>query len=170
MRDFFCLHAHELKRRRPGRTDPLHTLRLSAQPSTPSKSSQRDGSANLPAEEEPHGADLSNGPFGASIPAFVKTAGRTRSGSIRTERKRERFAKTLRGRGSERGGGVDPSELRKLAWAGIPEELRPIAWQMLLVSPPISQSVSRGRTEDHSATELSSVAYSTEISNTAAET
>ena len=63
-----------------------------------------------------------------------RTMNRTRSGSIRTERKRDRFAKVLRGRAAERGGGVDPVELRKMAWAGIPEELRPIAWQMLLVS------------------------------------
>lgn len=26
-----------------------------------------------------------------------------------------------------------PAELRKLAWAGIPNELRPMSWQLLLV-------------------------------------
>ncbi len=30
-------------------------------------------------------------------------------------------------------GGVDAAELRKLAWSGAPAELRPVAWQMLLV-------------------------------------
>lgn len=28
---------------------------------------------------------------------------------------------------------VDMAELRKLAWSGIPEELRPISWMILLV-------------------------------------
>lgn len=28
---------------------------------------------------------------------------------------------------------VDMTELRKLAWSGIPEELRPISWMILLV-------------------------------------
>lgn len=31
---------------------------------------------------------------------------------------------------------VITADLRKLAWAGIPFEVRPIAWQLLLVSPP----------------------------------
>ena len=28
---------------------------------------------------------------------------------------------------------INITELRKLAWSGIPEELRPISWQLLLV-------------------------------------
>lgn len=28
---------------------------------------------------------------------------------------------------------INIAELRKLAWSGIPEELRPISWQLLLV-------------------------------------
>ena len=71
---------------------------------------------------------------------------------MRTERRREKFAKVLRGR-IEDGGGVDLgmsftcllgkcpvvrlltiAELRRLAWSGVPNEVRPIAWQLLLVS------------------------------------
>lgn len=111
-------------------SDPLHTLKVFSQASIPATPGSNAGHSH---DDNAHGVDLSNGPFGADTASFAKAIGRTRSGSIRTERKRERFAKVLRGRGSERGGGVDPTELRKMAWAGIPEELRPIAWQMLLV-------------------------------------
>ena len=107
-------------------TDPLYTLKMATE------------STALPIPPGSNGDSTpvtkGNNTVNSMREGFPRTMGRTRSGSIRTERKRERFAKVLRGRGAERGGGVDPAELRKMAWAGIPEELRPIAWQMLLVS------------------------------------
>lgn len=48
-----------------------------------------------------------------------------RERSIRTNRK-HKFVECLCG------GDVNIAELRKLAWAGIPEDLRPVAWQLLL--------------------------------------
>ncbi|ORY25082.1 rab-GTPase-TBC domain-domain-containing protein [Naematelia encephala] len=62
--------------------------------------------------------------------------GINRQRSVRTERRREKFAKVLRGR-LEDGGGVDLAELRRLAWSGIPSEVRPIAWQLLLNYLPL---------------------------------
>jgi hypothetical protein len=41
----------------------------------------------------------------------------------------ERFSDCIYGSG----GAVDVEKLRKLAWSGIPNELRPIAWKLLLV-------------------------------------
>lgn len=46
----------------------------------------------------------------------------------REKRRRQRFIDCL---GMEN---VDLAELRKLSWAGIPGDLRPIVWQLLLVS------------------------------------
>lgn len=60
-----------------------------------------------------------------------------RKRSVRTERRREKFASVLRGKARERYGSVDPTELRKMAWSGIPQELRPIVWQMLLSYLPL---------------------------------
>ncbi|KAI9635757.1 rab-GTPase-TBC domain-containing protein [Dioszegia hungarica] len=59
-----------------------------------------------------------------------------RKRSVRTERRRERFAKALKGR-AEDGGGVDLAELRRLAWSGTPSEVRPIVWQLLLNYLPL---------------------------------
>jgi hypothetical protein len=84
--------------------------------------------------------------------AFANIPKRTRS--IRSERRREKFAKVLCGKGRDRGGSVDSgkpyrqynmyfcrrsglisssAELRRMSWSGIPEEFRHVAWQMLLV-------------------------------------
>ncbi|KAJ9106873.1 hypothetical protein QFC19_003002 [Naganishia cerealis] len=60
-----------------------------------------------------------------------------RTRSIRSERRREKFAKVLSGKGKDRGGSVDSAELRRMAWSGIPEEFRHIAWQMLLNYLPL---------------------------------
>ncbi|WVR03599.1 hypothetical protein IAU60_000591 [Kwoniella sp. DSM 27419] len=59
-----------------------------------------------------------------------------RQRSVRTERRREKFARILKGREGD-GGGVDLAELRKVAWSGIPSEVRPIAWQLLLNYLPL---------------------------------
>jgi hypothetical protein len=115
-------------------TDPLYTLKMSTESTASPIPPGSNGDSTSVAR--------SNNPMDSMREGLPRTMGRTRSGSIRTERKRERFAKVLRGRAAERGGGVDPVELRKMAWAGIPEELRPIAWQMLLVS---SNSASRSK-------------------------
>ncbi|OCF31195.1 tbc1 domain family protein [Kwoniella heveanensis BCC8398] len=69
--------------------------------------------------------------------AIGRKEGLGRQRSVRTERRREKFAKVLRGRENDIGGGVDVAELRKLAWSGIPSEMRPIAWQLLLNYLPL---------------------------------
>ncbi|KAK8845567.1 hypothetical protein IAR55_006282 [Kwoniella newhampshirensis] len=66
----------------------------------------------------------------------TRKEGINRQRSVRTERRREKFTKVLRGREQD-GGGVDLSELRKLAWSGIPHEVRPIVWQLLLNYLPL---------------------------------
>lgn len=70
----------------------------------------------------------------------------------RENRRRRKFLQVLEGdhagtstgTGAAGGGGgenVDLAELRKLAWSGVPNELRPMVWQLLLVSPssPLSR-------------------------------
>ncbi|KZV69944.1 RabGAP/TBC [Peniophora sp. CONT] len=54
---------------------------------------------------------------------------------------------------------IDMAELRKLAWSGIPEHLRPVAWQMLLGYMPLHEPVreatlARKRAEYASLVEL----------------
>lgn len=55
----------------------------------------------------------------------------------RENRRKRKFLQVLEG-GDQGGGGgsenVDLAELRKLAWSGVPNELRPMVWQLLLVS------------------------------------
>lgn len=58
----------------------------------------------------------------------------------RENRRKRKFLPVLEG-GEQQGGGagaggenVDLAELRKLAWSGVPNELRPMVWQLLLVS------------------------------------
>ena len=38
---------------------------------------------------------------------------------------------------------IGVAELRRLAWSGIPSEVRPIAWQLLLVRTPLTAAISR---------------------------
>lgn len=66
---------------------------------------------------------------GAVTPGIGAGAGVARSRSVRSVRRRQRFIRCL-----ERDS-VDLAELRKLAWGGVPNELRPMVWQLLLVSP-----------------------------------
>ncbi|TKA56679.1 hypothetical protein B0A53_01874 [Rhodotorula sp. CCFEE 5036] len=56
----------------------------------------------------------------------------------RENRRKRKFLQVLEG-GEQQGGGagaggenVDLAELRKLAWSGVPNELRPMVWQLLL--------------------------------------
>lgn len=113
--------------------------------------------------------------------AFANIPKRTRS--IRSERRREKFAKVLCGKGRDRGGSVDSgkpyrqynmyfcrrsglisssAELRRMSWSGIPEEFRHIAWQMLLVG---QLNTSHGRHRElqpfHVLTELPTATVST---------
>ena len=60
-----------------------------------------------------------------------------RNTSVRTERSREKFHRVLQGKD---GGGIDIAELKGLAWNGIPDGLRPVVWQLLLVSHPRTHS------------------------------
>ena len=50
-------------------------------------------------------------------------------------------------------------ELRKLAWAGIPGDLRPMAWQLLLVSTTILGAVMLIQTVRIRATYLFQLCY-----------
>ncbi|KAF9050112.1 rab-GTPase-TBC domain-containing protein [Panaeolus papilionaceus] len=75
-----------------------------------------------------------------------------RERSIRTNRKRK-FIECLSSQD------VNIGELRKLAWAGIPNELRPMAWQLLLGYLPLptplrSSTLARKRTEYQDMVEL----------------
>ncbi|TYJ54767.1 hypothetical protein B9479_004523 [Cryptococcus floricola] len=78
-------------------------------------------------------------PTGTPTPALTKRSLShgpvSRRRSVRTERRREKFAKVLSGDGD--GGGVDLGELRRLAWSGVPQEVRPIVWQLLLNYLPL---------------------------------
>lgn len=111
-------------------------------PSTPVSSTTPRSASSTPAQAS------SSSPRPAQTPTSKKE-GIHRKRSVRTERRREKFAKVLRGRLDD-GGGVDlgeselsvlerfidaftAAELRRLAWSGIPNEVRPIAWQLLLV-------------------------------------
>ncbi|KAL7411818.1 rab-GTPase-TBC domain-containing protein, partial [Mrakia frigida] len=67
--------------------------------------------------------------------------------SVRAERTRDKFIKVL-----NVDSGVDISELKSLAWNGIPEGLRPVVWQLLLgylplPSAPRRTTLSRKRQE-----------------------
>lgn len=59
-----------------------------------------------------------------------------RAHSTRTDRKIHRFRKAL---AAERE--INMQELKGLAWNGVPDELRPIVWQLLLVRPSPSWSL-----------------------------
>ncbi|WWC85824.1 uncharacterized protein L201_000691 [Kwoniella dendrophila CBS 6074] len=59
-----------------------------------------------------------------------------RQRSVRTERKREKFARVLRGNNNNQGS-VELGELRKLAWNGVPEEVRGVVWMLLLNYLPL---------------------------------
>ncbi|GFZ52006.1 GTPase-activating protein [Saitozyma sp. JCM 24511] len=118
--------------------DPLQllsTLSLST-PSTPIPSTPNPASSFpfLPASSGPPTPSSTTVTDSEGVRSQRKDLGRQRS--VRTERRREKFAKVLRGR-VEDGGGVEVAELRRLAWSGIPDEVRPIAWQLLLNYLPL---------------------------------
>ncbi|WVQ93553.1 hypothetical protein IAU59_000628 [Kwoniella sp. CBS 9459] len=122
----------------PGPTNPASSFPFltptSSYPQTPSTTQSY-------ASPSPEASSSTSFPLSLSANVTPKTVGRKdglgRQRSVRTERRREKFAKVLRGRESDVGGGVDLAELRKLAWSGIPSEVRPIAWQLLLNYLPL---------------------------------
>ncbi|OWZ64085.1 hypothetical protein AYX14_02800 [Cryptococcus neoformans] len=119
--------------------DPLELLHsLSLDSPAISRASSRSSSFPFFASNDP----LSSAPPSPSYTPTTPTAtintksrknGVSRQRSVRTERRREKFAKVLRG--DE--GGVDVGELRRLAWSGVPMEVRPIVWQLLLNYLPL---------------------------------
>ncbi|CED84754.1 tbc1 domain family protein [Phaffia rhodozyma] len=92
-------------------------------------------------------------------PSLICSPGGNRLGrvqSLRTRRTREKLEKLLLN-----GLGVDSGELKSLAWNGVPNELRPIVWQMLLgylplPTAPRMTTLSRKRNEYQ---ELSRLAF-----------
>jgi hypothetical protein len=137
--------------------DPLQLLQSldlsSSAPTTPSSSNPSSMFPFLPST--PADASSSQAPptsgnsnsGGAASSSTLKTpkVGLGRQRSVRTERRREKFGRVLRGRegGSVEQGGLPvlsrrrelilSAELRRLAWSGVPDEVRPIVWQLLLV-------------------------------------
>lgn len=76
----------------------------------------------------------------ASQPGFRATNGSTshalhRKRSVRTSRRRQQLLNCLSKQS------VDFGQLRTMAWAGIPDELRPLVWQLLLGYLPAVASV-----------------------------
>lgn len=105
-------------------TDPMHLLAgltLSsdtAGPSAPSAPRSTPGTPGLP-------------DAGSSSPReAIGGASVERKRSVRTERRRADFRNVL---AAPDRGSVDIAKLRRLAWNGIPTEIRPIVWQLLLV-------------------------------------
>ncbi|EPQ30887.1 uncharacterized protein PFL1_01784 [Pseudozyma flocculosa PF-1] len=85
------------------------------------------------------------GGLGSTVP--------NRKRSIRTSRRRQQLLSCL-GKPS-----IDISVLRSLAWAGVPDELRPVVWQLLLgylptVAAVRAQTLSRKRAEYASGVKL----------------
>ncbi|KAJ9098610.1 hypothetical protein QFC21_004257 [Naganishia friedmannii] len=132
--------------------DPMHVLK---DPSAFTNSASSNAStpvdpAALKTPINPQGADIC---YSSVMPhSSQSTTAHTdrprRARSIRSERRREKFAKVLCGKGKDRGGSVDSAELRRMSWSGIPEEFRHIAWQMLLafgrgMTPMDAQSLER---------------------------
>lgn len=106
--------------------DPLYLLRV-LEPDLATGDEARRGGATSPGA-----ADLAMPTTKFLLDDAGGQSTLSRRRSIRSERRREKFATVLKGKNRDRYGSVDPSELRKMAWSGIPAELRPIAWQMLL--------------------------------------
>ncbi|WVF65923.1 hypothetical protein IAT40_000661 [Kwoniella sp. CBS 6097] len=126
----------------PATPGPTNTTSSSFPFLTPTSSyPQTPSTTQSFASPSPEASSSTSFPLSLSANVTPKTIGRKeglgRQRSVRTERRREKFAKVLRGRENDVGGGVDVAELRKLAWSGIPSEVRPIAWQLLLNYLPL---------------------------------
>lgn len=69
-----------------------------------------------------------------SLPLAV-AASLERKSSVRSERRRARFAECLAA------STVNMEELRRLAWAGVPDNVRPVVWMLLLGYLPPTRAV-----------------------------
>nr|ODN87621.1 tbc1 domain family protein [Cryptococcus depauperatus CBS 7841] len=114
--------------------DPLELLQSLALASpTSAVSSNPPSSLSFPFFNQPSGSSTSEIFASSSCSAAnQQTTGVSRQRSVRTERRRENFAKVL-----QREDGIDLGELRRLAWSGVPHEVRPIVWQLLLNYLPL---------------------------------
>lgn len=109
--------------------DPLHLLSGLAASSSTSPTSANSASTPMSGI---WGAKRGSRPATPSGPGTPGSAtGVARQQSVRTARRRDRFASAL---GGDSHGSVNVGQLRSLAWAGVPFEVRPIVWQLLLVS------------------------------------
>ncbi|KIR75053.1 tbc1 domain family protein [Cryptococcus deuterogattii CA1014] len=114
--------------------DPLELLHsLSLDSPAISRASSRSSSFPFFASNDHLSSAPASPSYTPTTPTMATTTKSRKDGvgrqrSVRTERRREKFAKVLRG--DE--GGVDVGELRRLAWSGVPMEVRPIVWQLLL--------------------------------------
>ncbi|WVQ62652.1 uncharacterized protein L199_000799 [Kwoniella botswanensis] len=103
----------------------------SSYPQTPSTASSVIHSPEQPASY----SALPTTPRTNTISSLKKEGGSSlgRQRSVRTERKREKFVRVLKGRNEA----VELAELRKLAWNGVPEEVRGVVWMLLLNYLPL---------------------------------
>ncbi|CAK9785547.1 unnamed protein product [Cutaneotrichosporon oleaginosum] len=76
----------------------------------------------------------SRAPSGRASPRPGSGISVSRQRSVRTERRREKFVKIL---SCDTGNSVDIGALKRLAWSGVPEEVRPVVWQLLLNYLPL---------------------------------
>ncbi|BEJ12464.1 hypothetical protein CspHIS471_0209240 [Cutaneotrichosporon sp. HIS471] len=76
----------------------------------------------------------SRAPSGRASPRPGSGISVSRQRSVRTERRRDKFAKIL---SCDTVSSVDIGALKRLAWNGVPEEVRPIVWQLLLNYLPL---------------------------------
>ncbi|KAL7418708.1 GTPase-activating protein [Cryptotrichosporon argae] len=116
--------------------DPLQLLRMLSHSAPPTPVREPSSLSFPTGSASPSTASL----LAVSTSSEPRTPSRrdalARHRSQRTERRRDKFHKALCGR-VDSGGGVDLGELRKVAWSGVPNEVRPIVWQLLLNYLPL---------------------------------
>ncbi|KAJ2916744.1 hypothetical protein MD484_g3657, partial [Candolleomyces efflorescens] len=120
--------------------DPLHAIR-----------NPRRRKASPSPSPSPTSSNTTVPPHLQSSHSREKSEKLMRERSIRSNRK-AKFVECLSSQD------VNINELRKLAWAGIPKDLRPMAWQLLLgylplASPSRTATLARKRAEYHSMVE-----------------
>ncbi|WWC66823.1 uncharacterized protein I206_100730 [Kwoniella pini CBS 10737] len=119
----------------PGSSDPSYTSSFpfltptSSHPQTPSTAT------SIQSPDQPPSASGSYSAIPTTPRLRKEGSSLGRQRSVRTERKREKFARVLRGR--DGAGSVELGELRKLAWNGVPQEVRGVVWMLLLNYLPL---------------------------------
>ncbi|KAF8598566.1 RabGAP/TBC [Ceratobasidium sp. AG-I] len=101
-----------------------HASGYNSKPSTPSRPSSTISLSNLksperPSKERPSSAHSNPNPNSG-------TGGLARGRSVRTNRRHTQFVECLSRED------INMTELKKLAWSGVPPHLRPIVWPLLL--------------------------------------